>query len=236
MHITRRNNKNRSTNLSNANINRIPANTSRLNYAYSNSINPNIISILPNSKFNKTKKNTLKRNRVLTIANLGLPSDPTVKSLIENINIDIVNMGILGENPRVAYLDILMNKWDNNINAHPNIGTVILNSKKRELVGNYNLGPLNPEYKKYFINKGSGKVLLTAIINDLRENSDITTLIIHPANKNLEKYYKSNFNFKPFPNKVILIPEIKNNDGSVIPPSYYGDGSSGDLLYLHLRP
>ncbi len=237
MRITRRNKNNRNINITNTDTRNRNKNNRRNKYTYTyhNKINDRTINAIKNT--NRIRKNNLRQERVMSMMTLHINNDFDLQSILDNIKKNLNNEAKIHDSivtNTVGYIGTIRNIGETNIITNSLTGTIILPKNKNRVFGNFNLGNVNPQTETYFLKRGTGAALLRHVIDDLRRNSNITTLILHANHPNLEKFYER-FGFEVFPEPVIML-EL---DGLFYYYGYDTDGKtlskqSGRMMYLHL--
>ena len=83
---------------------------------------------------------------------------------------------------------MIRNKFDGSFKSNPNTSSSLTESEKKEVFGNSNIGPKNPETEKFFLKKGTGNVLIPFYIEDARKRG-IKTILLEAVNNKLVEYY-----------------------------------------------
>ena len=125
----------------------------------------------------------------------------------------------------IAYLAIIKNSTDKDIPTSRSEGSFVSENNKQITFNQLDLGKKNPETNLYYLKKGSGSILLQEVINDLKIKG-IKTIILQAAKPDLVPYYEKH-NFIVIQEQIPLFVF----DDSVV---YYGDQSSGPLMYRNL--
>lgn len=209
-------------------------------YTLKNTLNANILSkILPTSSLHTNEKTRRERN--VAFINVAKNSTGETADFIGAVS-SSPNASEILKSP-IEYLSMIRNKFDGSFKNNPNTSSSLTESEKREIFGNSNIGPKNPETEKYFLKKGTGNILIPFYIEDARKRG-IKTILLEAVNNKLVEYY-SKFGFKIVRGAVyhgerLNIEKNLNMFNSTLKkrvPQRYKNGSilkSGKIMYIHL--
>lgn len=232
MTSTRKNQRGGSVTVENRNNHRI--------YTLKNTLNANILSKILSTSSLSTNEKT-KRERNVAFINVAKNSTGETEDFIKAVKSSPNATEIL-KSP-IEYLSMIRNKFDGSFKSNPNTSSSLTESEKKEVFGNSNIGPKNPETEKYFLKKGTGNVLIPFYIEDARKRG-IKTILLQAVNNKLVEYY-SKFGFKSVKGAIyhgenLNIEKNLNMYNSTLKkrvPQRYKNGSilkSGKIMYIHL--
>lgn len=187
--------------------------------------NNNTIIYTLRGPLNSTLKSKLKNKTSKILNNSNIPrilSTLHVTDYNSEETIDIINKvkkikpDLLLPAVQLAYIS---NRFSTNILTNSKEGTFIKMKNKSKHFKNIGSVTRN---RGYFLRKGAGTILMNRIIKDMK-NKGIKTILVHPSNKDLEKYY-SIFGF-------IIIPKVFRNYNT---KQYYENNNEGHMMYLEL--
>jgi hypothetical protein len=189
----------------------------------------NIIKYILRGPLNKTLKAKQKNKTQKILNNSHLERDLTklyiTKENAEDTITLIEKIQTIKPDIKVpaVQLSIIYNNLDTNILTNSKKGTYIKIGNKNNYFNN--IGNPTTSFSKrtgYFLRKGAGSILITHVIKEMKEKG-IKTILVHPSNRALEKYY-STFGFRP----ILKVPVILGKK------LYYESNNDAHIMYLEL--
>ena len=131
-------------------------------YTLKNTLNGNILSKILSTSSLSTNEKT-KRERNVAFINVTKNKTGETEDFIKAVKSSPNATEIL-KSP-IEYLSMIRNKFDGSFKSNPNTSSSLTESEKKEIFGNSNIGPKNPETDKYFLKNISeppniGKIIL----------------------------------------------------------------------------
>jgi hypothetical protein len=188
----------------------------KIKYILRGALNTGLKSKMKNKTHKLLNNSNIPRN--LSELNITKQDSEETLELIEKVKFVMPDLKM-----PVIQLSLVSNILNKNILTNSRKGTYIKVENKDKYFKNIG-NPIKSfsGNKGYFLRKGAASILIKHVIKEIKEQG-INTILVHPLNSELEKYY-GNFGFK-------IIPNVPTNIGR---KQYFGQHIKGHIMYLEL--